>query len=319
MNVSWRNKASIRLLVWCWCIASMFFLTYGLSPHESLLFQLRFERWLALNIVGVSVAVATFVFQVVVQNRILTPSIIGLDSVYLLFNIALLSALGGMGFQKLPAKLVFLLTTLIMIAFAVFIYGVLLLRFKRDLGRLLLMGIVIGMFTQTMTEFLARLLSPDSFAAFQGVAFARFDHVGASLLKLVFAVLVGIFLVLWKLRFVMDIYRLGHSHVVNLGIPFLGMTCLLLMIVAVLVSVSAALVGPIFFFGLLVAAAINALMVDATAGTSMIACALLGALILVLGQAVFEHILSMKSTLSVAVELVGGVVFFVLLWKRAKS
>ena len=319
MNSQGFSYSLLKLLVWCWCLASMFFLTYGLSPDETFLLGLRVQRWYALNIVGVSVALATFVFQVVVQNRILTPSIVGLDSVYLLLNICLLGVLGATGFNGLSANLMFGINTLIMVLFALGLFSVLLRKFQRDIGRLLLMGIVIGMFTQTLTEFVARLLSPESFAAFQGVAFARFDDVNTQLTVIAAVVLVAICISLWRLRFVMDIYRLSHVQVVNLGIPFVLMTSILLMIVALLVSLSTALVGPIFFFGLLVVATVNGLMPNASSGAAMFTCAVLGALILVGGQGIFEHAFAMKATLSVVVELVGGLVFLGLLVTRVRE
>ena len=48
--------------------------------------KIRALSLIAIVITGAAIALATMIFQTVVNNRILTPSILGLDSLYLLIQ-----------------------------------------------------------------------------------------------------------------------------------------------------------------------------------------------------------------------------------------
>ena len=86
-------------------------------------------------------------------------------------------------------------------------------------------------------------------------------------------------------------------------------------LVAVLVSVSTALVGPVAFFGLIVAGLAHGLMRTARHAALLPAAALSAAILLVGGQWLFERQLGQAATLSVVVEFAGGLFFLYLLLK----
>ncbi|RBO78512.1 iron chelate uptake ABC transporter family permease subunit [Marinomonas aquiplantarum] len=313
------QKRVLQGLISVWLLSSFLFITWGLTPDDHFFLVLRFEKWLALNAVGVSVAVSTYVFQTLTHSRILTPSIMGLDAIYLLISLVIISVLGTGSYLAMNAIHLFLMNSLVMIGFALLIFGGLILRFHRDMNRLLLIGIVIGLLVQALNEFLGRMISPEDFVVFQGAAFARFDQLDRQVLWIAVVVLAVCLGLVWRLHAVLDIFRLGRNHVINLGIAYVPMTCLFLMLVAALVSVSTALVGPILFFGLLVVALVQQCFPDGKSGYHLLLVAIVGALILVAGQTLFEHVLSMKATLSVVIEVIGGSVFFMLLLKRGRQ
>lgn len=311
-------KHAPLIMALIWLVASLLFLLLGSNGDFHFIWRFRFEKWLALNLVGISVALATFLFQTVSQSRVLTPAIMGLDSVFLLFNILLIGLLGGVEYAALSSSIKFFIQVFLMMLFAVSVFGLLVRRFSMDINRLLLIGIALGLLIQSLVEFFARLITPEDFSLFQGIAFAQFNRIQTGLLGVVASVVVFVFIMLWRIHLALDIYRLGRNNAINLGIPYTKMTTNLLMLVAVLVSVSTALVGPIFFFGLLITAIVFALFPSARSGPFMIMAALVGAISLVGGQAIFEHILGLASTLSVVIEFVGGLVFFILLLKGRK-
>jgi iron complex transport system permease protein len=312
------TKRALLITMLIWLVASLLFLLLGSHGDLSFVWRFRFEKWLALNLVGVSVALATFLFQTVSQSRVLTPAIMGLDSVFLLFNILLIGLLGGVEYAALSSSIKFFMQVFLMMLFAVAVFGLLVRRFSMDINRLLLIGIALGLLIQSLVEFFARLITPEDFSLFQGIAFAQFNRIQTGLLGVVASVVVFVLIMLWRIHPALDIYRLGRSSAINLGIPHTKMTTNLLMLVAVLVSASTALVGPIFFFGLLITAIVFALFPSARSGPFMIMAAFVGAISLVGGQAIFEHIIGLASTLSVVIEFVGGLVFFILLLKGRK-
>ena len=92
-----------------------------------------------------------------------------------------------------------------------------------------------------------------------------------------------------------------------------------MVLVTLLVAVSTALVGPIVFFGLLVSAIAHQLAGTWRHATLLPLAALIAAGLLVLCQALFERVLQLQSTVTVVIEGVGGLVFILLLFRRARA
>ena len=55
-------------------------------------------------LVGTAIGLATIVFQTLTTNRLLTPSIIGLDALYLLLQMAVIFLLGATAYLKTPPQ-----------------------------------------------------------------------------------------------------------------------------------------------------------------------------------------------------------------------
>jgi iron complex transport system permease protein len=120
------------------------------------------------------------------------------------------------------------------------------------------------------------------------------------------------------MRHALDVAALGRETAISLGVEHGRVTRWTLVAVALLVSATTALVGPVAFFGLLVASLAYAVMRAQRHAVLLPASALIGALALVAGQTVFERVLGMASTLSVVVEFAGGLLFLFLLLRRRR-
>ncbi|MEP0661853.1 MAG: iron chelate uptake ABC transporter family permease subunit, partial [Roseobacter sp.] len=66
----------------------------GARGNWDFILVFRGTKLLALVIVATAIAVATILFQTLTSNRILTPSIMGFDALYVLFQTALIFTLG---------------------------------------------------------------------------------------------------------------------------------------------------------------------------------------------------------------------------------
>lgn len=82
------------------------------------------------------------------------------------------------------------------------------------------------------------------------------------------------------------------------------------------ITLAAALVGPVAFFGLLVASLAHLAARSAHHAHLIPAAAMIGAIILIAGQTVFERVLGQQATLSVVIEFAGGLLFLFLLLRR---
>lgn len=294
-------------------VSALAFLLVAPKGSWSFLIPFRGERLAALALIGAAVGVATVLFQTVAGNRILTPSIMGFDALYGLFQTSLVFLLGGVGYATLDARLKFLFETAAMVAVAVTLLGLLLGRGRTDLHRMLLIGVILGTFFRSLAGFLQRLMDPNAFAVVQGASFASFSRVRTELL-LIAAVLAAIGLALaWRRRHDLDVLALGRSVSIGLGVDHDRLCRVTLAIVALLVSVSTALVGPVAFFGLLVASLAHVIVRSPHHAHLLPAAAMLGAIMLIAGQTLFERALGMQATLSVVIEFAGGLLFLFLL------
>ena len=212
----------------------------------------RLPKLGALLCVGWASGVSTVIFQTIAGNRILTPSVLGLDSLYSLIQAVLLILFRASGMVALSDLTVFGLTMAVMIGVALALMG-LVLRGRRSVTTLVLLGIVLGTFLRSGTTFIQRLLDPNSYLVLQDRLFASFNTVNPRLLVISLVVTAIISLLAIRELRVLDVVSLGPDVATALGVDHRRLSRRVVAMVAVLVSVSTALVGPIMFLGLLVA------------------------------------------------------------------
>ncbi|ACM03262.1 Transport system permease protein precursor [Cereibacter sphaeroides KD131] len=297
-------------------VAAGLYLFWGLrAANWAFVLELRATRLAALTVVGASVGVATVLFQTVSTNRILTPSIMGFDALYVLMQTAGVAFLGISGFAALPGGPKFLLETAGLVAAALLLFGTLLGRGAQDLPRMILTGVILGILFRSAAGFVGRLLDPNAYAVVQQASFATFSQVEPGLLP--WAGLLALSAMGFALALAprLDVLALGRRTSVPLGLAHDRLALLTLGLVAVLVASATALVGPIGFFGLIVASLAHALTERARHVALLPAAALSAVALLVGGQFLFERLLRLEGTLSVVVELAGGLFFLWLLMK----
>lgn len=311
-----RPAVRLALLTLLAALAVAAFLLVG-SPNPSLTLRFRLPTLAALGIVGWAVAVSTVVFQTVTGNRILTPSIMGLDALYAMAQTLVVLVLGGAALAWIPSLAQFALTTLVMVVVSVLLVSTL-LGSGREIHVLVLAGVILGTLLRSVVVFIQRLLDPNEYLILQSRLFASFSNVSTDLLWAGGAVVALTSLALWHRRHVLDVLLLGRPLAASLGVDVDRQTRLVLVLAAVLVSVSTAMVGPITFLGLLVAHLGYRLAGTYHHGVTLPASALCAVLTLVGGQTVLQHVLKWSTVLSVIVELLGGLLLITLLVREGR-
>lgn len=259
---------------------------------------------------------STVMFQTVTGNRILTPSVLGLDALYALIQALMLIALGAAG-AALPDLGVFALTVAVMIGAGAGLTA-LVLRGRRSATTLVLLGIVLGTFLRANTTFIQRLLDPNTYLVLQNRLFASFNSVDTKLLVASLALTALASLAAVRDLRALDVVALGPDTATALGVDHRRVSRRIIVLVTVLVSVSTALVGPILFLGLLVAhLAYWAARTDRHVVTVPMA-ALVAMVVLVGGQTLLAHALGNETVLSVVIEFLGGLALIVLLVRSGR-
>lgn len=272
---------------------------------------LRTRTIAGMVIASAAVGVATVLFQTVTANRILTPGIMGFDAVFMAIQVLTAFAIGPTLLVAAPPLASWLVELGLMAGAIVLLYWWLFQRRRLDLHVIVLAGLILGVVFRSVTAFLQRLLDPDTFAIVQNLTFASFTSVDASLLVPT-GVLVALAIVsLWPIRRALDVLALGETTSISLGVEHRRVVMQVVLAVAVMVAASTALVGPVTFFGLIVAnLAYSA--VGHRHLRSIPAAIAIGVIALVGGQLLLDRLLGFGTELPVVIEFAGGV-FFILL------
>lgn len=295
------------------------FLFVNIGSNWEYILTRRSVKVLAMIVTGAAIAYATVVFQTMTNNRILTPNIIGLDSMYMLVQTFCIFAYGSMSTAALNPYVNFTISVLAMVGFSGVLYKLLFKGHGRHLYFLLLAGIVMGTLFSSITTFLQVLIDPNEFLIIQGRMFASFNNVNTDLLGISMAVFALITIYCSRFTNILDVMSLGKEQAVNLGIDYDHVIKRLLIVIAILISVSTALVGPITFLGLLVANLAVQLMRTYRHSFLLPASMLISVIAVVGGQLIVERVFTFSTTLSVIINFVGGVYFLYLLLKGNRS
>ncbi|ANU24379.1 iron chelate uptake ABC transporter family permease subunit [Planococcus donghaensis] len=273
----------------------------------------------AMVLTGVAIAYATVVFQTITHNRILTPSIMGLDSLYMLLQTLLVFFLGSSHVTIVNKQVNFMLSIAVMVIFALLFYRLLFKKNDRPIYFLLLVGIICGTFFGSITTFLQVLIDPNEFSIIQDRMFASFNNVNADLVWTSLVVITLLIAFAWKQNASLDVLTLGRDTAINLGVNYDALVKQMLVLSAVLIAIATALVGPITFFGLIVANLSYQFFTSYKHSVLLTGAIIISVIALVGGQWVVERIFTFNTTLSVIINFIGGIYFIYLLLKESRS
>ncbi|MDE0546207.1 iron chelate uptake ABC transporter family permease subunit [Microbacterium sp. C7(2022)] len=272
---------------------------------------LRTRTIAGMVIAAAAIGAATVLFQTITSNRILTPGIMGFDAVFLAIQTITAFAIGPALLVSAPPLASWVVELVLMMGSIVLLYWWLFLKRRLDLHVIVLAGLVLGVLFRSVTGFLQRLLDPDTFAILQNLTFASFTSVDRNLL-LPTGILVTLALVsLWPIRRELDVLSLGESTAISLGVNHRRVVMHVIVAISAMVAASTALVGPVTFFGLIVAnLAYGA--VGHRHLRSVPAAIAIGVITLVGGQLILSRVLGFGTELPIVIEFVGGLFFIIL-------
>ncbi|WP_062379377.1 iron chelate uptake ABC transporter family permease subunit [Demequina pelophila] len=314
-----RTRLVLGILTLIALAASAAFLTYGVDGHWDFALPRRAATLGALAVVGAAIAVSTVVFHTITHNRILTPGIMGMDSLYVLAAASVVTATGNSASAVLGPVGAFAANTLLMTGLALVLYRWLIGDGSRGLYTLLLVGVIGGTLFGSLTSFLLRTMDPNQYDALMSDLFASFTAVDLRLLATAAALLALCGGAAWWLAPRLDVLTLGRERAIGLGVDYRRTVTLAMGIVALLVAASTALVGPLTFLGVVVANLAYRLTRTYRHRVNMVAAALVAVAALVTAQTVLQHVLRFNGTVGSLVALVGGTWFLWLLVKEARS
>lgn len=318
-----RTKRKLLVLTIITLIFIALYMTIGLnfSSWKKISFSLsyRFPKLIAIIISAYAIGAATLVFQTIINNRIVTPCLLGMNALYTLLHCTI-AVIFGTGSVLLTNKnLSFGIDLVIMSIVASIIYGLLFKATKYNVLYILLIGTVLTSFFGSVQETIVRGMNPSDYDSLLNTLVASFDHVNSDVIIISVITLLLITVVLFKDIRLLNVIALGKNQAVNLGVDYDRTIRRLLLGVVLYIAVATALVGPISFLGLIVANLSRMLLKTYKHKYLIIGTFLFGIMVLVGGQILVQHVFQYSVPVSVFVTIFGGIYFLYLILFKKRS
>ena len=312
------HRSRLIVLAVLFVASAVAYMTIGARGNWGFVLEFRGAKLAALCLVAVALSTSTVLFQTITQNRILTPSIMGFDELFVLIVAMGVFVFGMTDYLVVTSWIQFGVSLVLMTGASLLLFGTLLLQERPDLMRMILTGLVLTVLFRSLRTLLVRMLDPNAFSVVQVSSYARFHQIETGLLAIAAGTIGAALVGAWAMRHRLDVLSLGREAAINLGEDVRRGTLQVLVLIGVLVSVATALVGPTAFLGLLVVSIAHAVTPTGRHAVLLVSAALISGTTLVGGQALLERVFGLVTPLTVVIDLAGGVLFLVLVMKGLK-
>lgn len=288
------------------------------TPGFWLIAQMRSTNILVMAVVAFCQAIATVSFQTATNNRIITPSIMGFESLYVAVQTSAVFFLGAAGVTAIAGVPQFLLQIALMVGLSMALYGWLLSGKHGNLQIMLLVGIVLGGGLGAISTFMQRLLTPSDFDVLTARLFGSMSNADVSYLPFAIPLVLvaGVLLLMNSKR--LNIVALGRDTSMNLGLNHRFEVMRVLFLVSILMAVSTALIGPMTFLGFLVATLAYQLADTHDHRYVFPVAVLTGFVVLSGAYFVMKNIFYAQGMVSIIIEAVGGTVFLIFILRKGR-
>lgn len=280
--------------------------------------KIRTPKLIAMLITAFSIGGASLVFQSIINNTIVTPCLLGMNSLYTLIHTAVVFFLGSASAVAVNANLSFAMDMVLMGIAATVIYGWIFKKTNHNVLYVLLVGTVLTSFFGSIQTTLTRVMDPNEYDALLNTLVASFSNINSEIIVFSLVLLAGIIIVLRKELALLDVLTLGKEQAINLGVDYDRCIRRLLLGVTLCIAVATAMVGPVSFLGLIIANLSRQMLKTFRHTQLVLGSVLFGMLVLVGGQLIVEHIYSYSVPVSVFITVGGGIYFLYLLMTRKK-
>ncbi|GAB3110792.1 iron chelate uptake ABC transporter family permease subunit [Janibacter alkaliphilus] len=280
--------------------------------------ELRATTLTAITVVVICQGVATVAFQSAVSNRIITPSIMGFEALYVAVQTSAVYLMGVAGVVALTGVPQFALQVVLMVAFSLVLFGWLLSGRYGNIQVMLLVGIIIGGGLRSVSTFMQRLLTPSEFDVLTARMFGSVSNADADYFPLAIPLCVLATAGLWWRGRHLNLVSLGRDVSTNLGVAHRREVMLTLFLVSILMAVSTALIGPMTFLGFLVATLTYQLAPTWDHRHLFPVAALLGFVVLAGAYVVLKNVFYAEGVVSIIIEAVGGTVFLIVILRKGR-
>ena len=280
--------------------------------------RIRAPKLIVMLITAFAIGGASLVFQSIINNTIVTPCLLGMNSLYTLIHTAVVFCVGSGSVLAANANAAFAVDLVLMGITATLIYSYLFKKTKHNVLYVLLVGTVLTSFFSSVQSTMTRVMDPNEYDTLLTTLVASFSNVNAEIIIFALAVLAAVIFLLRRELALLDVLTLGKEQAINLGVDYDRCIRRLLLGVTLAIAVATAMVGPISFLGLIIANLARQLLRTYRHTQLILGSALFGMIVLVGGQIIVEHVFTYAVPISVFITVGGGLYFLYLLLTRRR-
>lgn len=282
--------------------------------------RIRTPKLIAMLITAFAIGGASIVFQSIINNTIVTPCLLGMNSLYMLIHTAVVFVAGSGSILAVNANAAFGVDLVIMGVVATVIYSTLFQKTGHNVLYVLLIGTVLNSFFGSVQSTLTRVMDPNEYDSLLADLVASFSNVNSEIMVISLVVLAAVVFILRKELALLDVITLGKDQAINLGVDYDRCIRRLLLGVTLFIAVATAMVGPVSFLGLILANLSRQLLKTYRHSQLILGSVFFGMIILGGGQLIVEQVFTYTVPVSVFITFFGGIYFlYLLLTERRRA
>ena len=313
-----RNLIILAIIVIAVCAAYLLINSYPEKPKLfNYILSLRIPTLIVMLISAFSIGSASLIFQSIINNRIVTPCLLGMNSMYTLVHTSVIFVAGSGSVIAANSNISFAIDLIVMAVAATFIYSYMFKKTGNNVLYVLLIGTVLSSFFGSIQSTMIRVMDPNEYDTLLTSLVADFNNVNAEIIIFSLILLAALIVFLWKDIKLLDVITLGKDQAINLGVDYDRTIRKLLLGVVLCIAIATAMVGPISFLGLIIANLSRQLLKTHKHTYLIIGSTLMGMLAIIAGQLISQHIFSYSVPVSTFITIGGGIYFlYLLLFKK---
>lgn len=280
--------------------------------------KIRTPKLVVMLITAFAIGGASIVFQSIINNTIVTPCLLGMNSLYTLIHTAVVFAAGSGSVLAVNANAAFAVDLVLMGLAATVIYSYLFQKTNHNVLYVLLIGTVLTSFFGSIQTTLTRVMDPNEYDSLLATLVAGFSNINSEIIVFSLVVMGVVIFLLRKELALLDVITLGKDQAINLGVDYDRCIRRLLLGVTLFIAVATAMVGPISFLGLIIANLSRQLFKTYRHSILIFGASLFGMVILVGGQLLVEQVYVYTVPVSVFITVFGGIYFLYLLLREGR-
>ena len=315
-----RNVRNLMLLAVLVAAVCALYLLVNAYPEKPKLFRYiltrRIPTLIVMLIAALSIGSASIIFQSIINNRIVTPCLLGMNSMYTLVHTSIVFTVGSGHVIATNSNLSFAVDLVVMGVTATFLYSYMFRKTGNNVLYVLLIGTVLSSFFGSIQSTMIRVMDPNEYDALLTTLVADFTNINAEVIVFSLVLLTALVIFLREDLKLLDVITLGKAQAINLGVDYDRTVRRLLLGVVLCIAIATAMVGPISFLGLIIANLDRQMLKTHRHAHLITGAALVGMIAMIAGQLISQHVFSYAVPISTFITIGGGIYFLYLLLTR---
>lgn len=260
---------------------------------------------LAILVSACLIAVSSLLFQTLTKNRILTPGLIGFDSMFVMIQTVIVFFYTTSNILFIDSRVNFVISSLLMVLYTLIIYRLVLRKNRNNIVFLLLVGMILSTLSRNLSTFFQSIMDPGEFDTLVLRTQMSISNMNTSIIWMALPIMLVLIFLMVKEHLVLDVMALGEDEAINLGVDYHKKNYQYMIYIAISMSVATALIGPMSFLGLITVNMAREFLKTNKHLPTIVLSSLIAIVFLVLGQTIVASI-GFRTTVSVLISIIGG-------------